>query len=177
MSDGPFGEKSLRQTVKNLLKEKRCKESAEDYLACIEMLENILRTGEVRTASMKEIIAGAIANFKAHVGLGIIVDGRFSPIDSHMGARHGIKEGNFINGQKFPVLTESQATEILEGPITAALPDDCIWDIDSQSVIHLRFYYMRHPDELMGLGNKDISRLGLTDFFRDAFRAMEKLKD
>ncbi len=112
MSDSPFGEKSLRRTVKNLLKERTCKESEEDYFACIDMLENILRTGEVKTAAMREIVAGAIANFNAHVGLGIILDGRFSPLDAHMGARHNIKEGHFINGQQFPVLTKSRATEI-----------------------------------------------------------------
>lgn len=177
MSDTPFGEKSIRQTVKNLLKEKKCKNSTEEYLFCIDMLENIIRTGEVRSEAMKDIISGAIANFEAHIDLGIIVDGRFSSIDSHMAARHNIKAGNFISGHQFPVFTKSQAEKILEEPVTTELPKDCIWDIDSKSVIYIKFYYMKHPGELMGISKNDISRLGLTDFFRDIFPIMKEHKD
>lgn len=172
MSDTPFGEKSLRLTVKNLLKEKKCKESVEEYLACIDMLKNILRTGEVKTKAMRDIIYGAIASFNDHVDLGIITGGKFSPIDPHMGARHNIKANDFISGNQYPVLKEPRAKAILQYPITSKLPVDCIWDRASKSVMHLKFYYKRNPGELLGLEKDEIVRLGLIDFFRDIFHTL-----
>jgi hypothetical protein len=162
----PFSSKQLRLTVTNLLKEKRCKDTEEDYLGCIEMLQSILRTGEVSSEMMKDIISGAIANFKRHVNLGIIIRGKFSSVDCHLAARHDVVAGRII-GSGFPVMKKKRADRILLEPVTSVLPYDCIWDIDSKSVVSLRFYYIRHPDELLGLDIKEITRLGLNDIFAD----------
>ena len=166
----PFGEKSLRQTVKNLLKEKPCKSSNVDYLACIDMLENILRTGEVKTQLLRDVVSAAISNFKSHVDIGIVVGGRFSPIDCHLGARHNIKAGQLINGRVHLVMKKETANDFLQYPITSELPPDCIWDSDLGDVIHLKAYYKRHPKELMGIKKSEISRLGLSDLFRASFQ-------
>lgn len=161
-----FGGKQLQTTVSNLLDEKRCKDNEEEYLSCIEMLESILRTGEIRNAEMNEIVHKAISSFHSHIGLGIIIRGKFSHLDCHLAARHNVVTGGIISGRQFPVITESYANEILLGPLTANLPYDCIWDMKTQTILHSRAYYIRHIDELMGLKFQTVQRLGLTDVFR-----------
>jgi hypothetical protein len=169
MSDEIFGEKQIRETVKNILREKTSKCSKEDYLSCIEMLDSLISIGEIKNEVLKEIIYGAIADFTRHLNLGTISDGKFKPIDCHIAARHNVINGNFISGNKFLVITKDSSERILEEPLTSLLPTDAIWDLDTKSLIHLRCYYLRHLDELMGISSSEIERLGLKDVFRDNF--------
>jgi len=161
-----FGKKEVQRTVENLLKEKKCKDTEEEYLSCVEMLQSIYRTGEIKSAELRDIVAEAIYSFTSHANLGIIIKGEFNPIDCHIAARHDIVVGNFISGKRFPVMKEDEAKEILSGPLTANLPSDCMWDAETQTILHARSYYLRHLDELIGIRIEEVERLRLSDVFR-----------
>ena len=112
-----------------------------------------------------ELVDGRLDQSK-HYGLGIILNGAFVPIEAHLGARHGIESGDFISGKRFPVIQRRYADCILFEPLTSELPTDCVWDIDTKTILHIRAYYIRYPKELWSIKTQEITRLRLTELFR-----------
>lgn len=161
-----FSDKKLRVTLENLLKEKKCKETEEHYLACIDMLESILSADTIKSQILREEVHFAILSFRKHCDLGIILNGAFVPLESHLAARHGIELGNLISGKRFPVVQRGYAESVLLEPLTSELPTDCIWDIDTGTILHIRAHYFRHPEELWSIKTPEIIRLRLTELFR-----------
>lgn len=57
------------------------------------------------------------------------------------------------------------ALDILSDPFGAKWPEDCVWEQQSKSLIHISYYYRRNKEEILNMKQSEAKRLGLWDLF------------
>lgn len=140
----------------------------EDYMGCISMLESCLSTGEM-SADQRDRVVSALEEFSRHVNLGIIVNGRFSPISPSQAARWNIVESSIVN--MFPVVTKTVADLMLGGHPKfkkQLLSKDWRWEEQTSSLLTVSAFYRRHLESLLEISEKEAEELGLLDLHRQA---------
>lgn len=155
-------------TIERIRAEMRTKRSLgrpnkadDDYMGCITMLQSCLSTGEM-SVDQRERVENAIAEFQRHVDLGIIVNGRFSPVSPSQAARWDLVAHGVIN--MFPVVTKDEAKRLLFQKTLDT--DDWRWDRETTSLVTKAAFYRRHPSHLMEISEKAAEEIGLLDQHR-----------
>jgi len=168
-----MNQKHILASAKHIVEEMRrapdgpAYEADDTYQACIDNLMNILSTGEANPDTTTTI-SNMVKDMENYKGLGILVDGRFSPISTSIAARFNIKAGSFVSGNRFLVITQDEYRGIMGYSNPSPMLDpDATWNLDTSSLVHQRYYYICHPEEILTLSKEVISRLGLDRAFVD----------
>jgi hypothetical protein len=155
----------LRSEMRNKRDYGKAGKADDEYLATIAMLESCLSTNEA-TTEQRNRIEQVVDEFYQHVGLGIILNGAFRPIPPSQAARWDITKGSTVSANRFPVVTERMAKEILERPASIRqYHDTWSWDAETNSLVTLPFWYRRHLDHLPELTRDLAIQYGLFDLW------------
>lgn len=132
----------------------------ENWLASLDAIRCILDIDEAQEDAKRQV-CNIIKEMEAYQGLGIHINGSFSPISPSVAARFDIKPGSFVSGNRFLVIREGDVERDFE------LHEDAEWDIETDSIIHRRYYMLRFPEEMMNLDDETIRSLNLEEAVLD----------
>ena len=147
-----MNEESILESITAILSEKRSKfdngienKALNEYCGCIAALESIASTGELKSPYFIGILDRAIAQFKQHLDLCVIVGGRISPLYPPIAARFSIKNGSLVSSNKFVAIRTDTAVAILADAGNDILwPDRSIWDPATSSLLSINYFNLRY---------------------------------
>lgn len=100
--------------------------------------------------------------------IGFLRNGQFQPFTQEAIRRNNPEPGMFVSG--FLNVTGAQAIEVFRSGKCEWMHPDAVWDVELGSLVHVGWWYRRHPNELMRLSERDIDRLSLREY-RDSLVA------
>ncbi len=96
--------------------------------------------------------------------VGYITGGEFRPFPPSEVKRHGIEPGRFTGGHQYLTLSGEQALDVFKSGKCLWMHQDAVWDDEILSLIHIGWWYKRHPEALLKLSEREIDRLNLREY-------------